>query len=166
MKNIKLEEIYRKHHIELYLYALSLCQNHHYAQDLVSETFYKALLSLDHNKDYIKFWLFRVCKNIFLDHVRKNKYHVDIHNLEEVLSDKESPLDKLINNEERKQLYYNVLKLPYPSREAIILYYYCNFSLREIAKAIHISEGAAKTLLFRARQKLKTELKEEKQNEV
>ncbi len=161
MKNNKLEQIYIKYHIELYLYALSLCQNHHQAQDLVSETFYKALLSLDHNKDYIKFWLFRVCKNIFLDNIRKNKHLIKIDNIEELVSLEESPIDKLINSDERKQLYYQVLKLSPSYKEAIILHYYCNFSLKEIATAINISEGAAKTLLFRARQKLKTELKEE-----
>ncbi|WP_313340456.1 hypothetical protein [Sedimentibacter sp.] len=38
------------------------------AQDLTSETFFKAMLSLDDNVLYIKYWLFRVCKNLFIDY--------------------------------------------------------------------------------------------------
>ena len=161
MKNIQLEEAYTRYHIELYLYALSLCQNHHQAQDLVSETFYKALLSLDENKTYIKFWLFRVCKNLFLDGTRKEKGYSQIESLQEILSNGETPLDQVINNEERMRVYYQVLKLPPASKEAVILYYYCGFSIKEISTALGTSEGAAKALLFRARKTLNAALKEE-----
>jgi len=161
VKNNQLEQIYAKYHTELYLYALSFCRNHHQAQHLVSETFYKAILSLDENKDYIKFWLFRVCKNLFLDIARKDMSYSQIDRYEEILSDGETPLDKVIDNEERIRIYYQVLNLPSSYKEVIILYYYCNFSLREISSTIGISEGAAKTLLFRARRKLEVKLKEE-----
>jgi len=161
VKNSEAEEIYTKYHTELYLYALSFCQNHHQAQDLVSETFYKALLSLDESKDYIKFWLFRVCKNLFLDSTRKNKHYNQIYNYENILSHENTALDKIVNNEERKKIYYEVLQLPVSYKEVIILYYYCDFSLKELSKSLGISEGAAKTMLFRARRKLKTALKEE-----
>lgn len=161
MKNNQLEEIYAKYHIELYLYALSFCQNHHQAQDLVSETFYKAMLSLDESKDYIKFWLFRVCKNLFLDNTRKDKRYSQIDKYEGLLSEGDTPLDKVIDNEERMRIYNQVFKLRPSYKEIITLYYYCDFSLKEISKSMEISEGAAKTLLFRARRKLKSSLKED-----
>ena len=161
LKNNQLEEIYAKYHTEVYLYALSFCQNHYQAQDLVSDTFYKAMLALDESKDYIKFWLFRVCKNLYLDSVRKNRSNQSIDNYEHLLSNEETSLDKVINNEERIRVYYQVLKLPPSYKEIITLYYYCDFSLREISSTIDISEGAAKTLLFRARRRLKIALEAE-----
>ena len=161
LKNYQLEEIYAKYHTEVYLYALSFCQNHYIAQDLVSETFYKAMLSLDESKDYIKFWLFRVCKNLYLDSVRKDRSNHPLDNYEYLLSNEDTPLDKIINNEERTRVYYQVLKLPPSYKEIITLYYYCDFSLKEISSTIDISEGAAKTLLFRARRKLKSALEAE-----
>lgn len=155
LTNNQLEELYNKYHRELYLYSLSLCRNHHQAEDLASETFFKALMSLDEDTPYIKYWLIRVCKNLFLDNVRKNKEYSSLN--EDLLVTDETPLDNLIDSDERKQLYRLVMELHPPSyREIIVLFYYCDFSLKEIAKTTGMTEGAAKTLLFRARKKLRT----------
>ncbi|GAA0182710.1 hypothetical protein SH2C18_50400 [Clostridium sediminicola] len=51
-----LEKIYRLYHRELYLYLLSLCKDHHLAEDLVSETFFKALASIENCPGNIKFY--------------------------------------------------------------------------------------------------------------
>lgn len=155
MINSQLENLYIKYHREVYLYALSLCRNHHQAQDLVSETFFKALLSLDEDTPYIKYWLFKVCKNLFLDTSRTNKEYNTMNSLEDLLATEETPLNKVIDNEEKKQLYYLIMNLPHSYREIIILYYYCDFTIKEIAKTTGLKYGTAKTLLFRARKKLK-----------
>ena len=164
MINNQLEELYIKYYRELYLYALSLCKSHYQAEDLVSETFFKALLSLDEDKPYIKYWLFRVCKNLFLDNAKKSKESSDTDSLEIMLSTEKTPLENIIDNEERKQLYILVMKLRPSYREIIMLYYYCDFTLKEIATTTGLTEGAAKTILFRARKKLKTAL--EDRNEI
>ena len=99
----QLEKLYIEYNRELYLYAVSLCRNHHQAQDLVSETFYKAMLSFDSDTIYFKFWLFRVCKNLYIDKVRKNR---ELENLsEDFLTTKETPLDKIVDNEEIFQIF-------------------------------------------------------------
>lgn len=160
MINNQLEKTYVLYHRELYLYAFSLCRDHHQAQDLASDTFFQALLSLDEDKSYIKYWLFKVCKNLFLDNVRKNKEYSSMDKFEDMLTTKETPLDKVIDNEENKLLYNLVMKLNPSYREIIVLYYYCDFSLKEISKTTGLTYGAAKTLLFRARRKLKIGLEE------
>lgn len=161
MKNDEFEIIYKKYSAELYIYALSLCRNHHLSQDLVSETFFKALLSIVDSPGHIKYWLFRVCKNLYLDYLRKNKYLQDIEIDLDKLFVEDSTLDKIILNEQRRSVYYEILKLQPSYKEIITLYYYCNFSLKEIAAIIGISQGAARTLLFRARKKLKVVLEGE-----
>jgi len=47
-----LEALYRRHVGEVYLYAYSLCKNPDQAQDLVGETFYRALLSLEREGEH------------------------------------------------------------------------------------------------------------------
>lgn len=162
MINDVLEQLYIKYHRELYLYAFSLCKDYHLAQDLTSDTFFKAMLSLDENTSYIKYWLFRVCKNLFIDYVRKDKELSDTDRLEDILMSEETPLDKIIGSEEKKKLYQQVISLRPSYREILILYYYCDFSLKEITETMGLTEGAAKTLLHRARKKLKTQLEVEK----
>jgi RNA polymerase sigma-70 factor (ECF subfamily) len=161
VKNDEFEVLYKKYSAELYIYALSLCKDHHLSQDLVSETFFKALLSIECSPRYIKYWLFRVCKNLYLDHLRKNKYLQDIEISINKLLIEDNTLDKIILNEQRRKVYYEILKLQTSYKEIITLYYYCNFTLKEISSIVEISQGAARTLLFRARKKLKEVLEEE-----
>ena len=160
----RLEALYIKYHRELYLYAFSLCKEHYLAQDLTSETFFKAILSLDDDVSYIKYWLFRVCKNLFIDHMRKDKEFINTEGLENILTTGTTPLDKLVESEDKKYLYNEIMELPYSYREIIILYYYCGFNLNEITKIAGITASSAKTLLFRARKKLKDKL--EGKNEI
>lgn len=161
VKNDEFEVLYKKYSAELYIYALSLCKDHHLSQDLVSETFFKALLSIEYSLGYIKYWLFRVCKNLYLDHLRKNKCLQDIEINTNKLLVEDNTLDRIILNEQRRRVYYEVLKLQTSYKEIITLYYYCNFTLQEISQIVGISQGAARTLLFRARKKLKEVLEEE-----
>ena len=159
MNNEDLEILYKKYNRELYIYALSLCKDHHLSQDLVSETFFKALLSLDIGEGYIKYWLFRVCKNLYLDYLRKNSRLEDMKTNANKLSIEDRTLDKIILDEDRKRVYYEVLNLQSSYRGIIILFYYCNLSLKDIASITGISQGAARTLLFRARKKLTADCK-------
>jgi RNA polymerase sigma-70 factor (ECF subfamily) len=161
VKNDEFEILYKKYNRELYLYALSLCKQHHLSQDLVSETFFKALLSLDIGEGYIKYWLFRVCKNLYLDYLKKNSRLEAMEFSASKLYAEDDTLDKIILNEDRRRIYYEVLSLQPSYKEIIILYYYCNLSLKEISEVAGISQGAARTLLFRARKKLKEFLEEE-----
>jgi RNA polymerase sigma-70 factor (ECF subfamily) len=161
VKNDEFEVLYKRYSAELYIYALSLCKDHHLSQDLVSETFFKALLTIENSQGYIKYWLFRVCKNLYLDDLRKNKYLQDIDISINKLSVEDNTLDKIILNEDRRKVYYEILKLKTSYKEIIILYYYCNFTLKEISSIVGISQGAARTLLFRARKKIKIVLEEE-----
>lgn len=164
MINNQLEDLYIKYQRDIYLYAFSLCKDHHIAQDLTSDTFFKALLSLDESKSYIKFWLFRVCKNLFLDAYRKTEEFSNTDAIEYTLTTVKTPLDKLIDSEENRHLYNIVLSLRPSYREILILYYYGDFSLKEISETTGLTEGAAKTLLFRARKKLRAAL--EGNNEI
>ncbi len=160
MINDQMEELYIKYHRELYLYAFSLCKNHHLAQDLTSDTFFKAYLSMD-DVSYFKYWLFRVCKNLYLDFLRRNRRYRSVDIQEETLYSNKTPLDRMIESEKKKSLYHSILHLNEAYKEILILYYFCGFSLKEISKSRNITEGAAKTILFRARKRLKKDLEGE-----
>ena len=161
MKNNELENLYSKYSTELYIYALSLCKDHYLSQDLVSETFYKALLSIENMQEYIKYWLFRVCKNQYLDYLRENKSLQDVEMNFDGLLVEDNTLEIIMINDERRRIYYKILKLQPTYKEIITLYYYCDFNLKEIASMVGISQGAARTMLSRARKKLKIYLEED-----
>lgn len=159
MINDEMEKLYIKYHRELYLYAFSLCKNYHLAEDLTNDTFFKAYLSID-DASYIKYWLFRVCKNLYLDYLKKNREYCSENIINLALKNDETPLDKIIEAEEKKHLYNKVINLKKSYKEILILYYFCGFSIKDISRSKNITESAAKTMLFRARKKLKKEMEE------
>ena len=161
MKKDMFELIYERYAKELYLYAFSLCKDYHLAQDLVSDTFFKALLALNDDNLEIKYWLFRVCKNLWLDILKKKKHYTNTPFEDTQLSIQDNTLEKLIENEEKLRLYLSILKLPPSNVEIIFLFYYCHMPLNDIALNLNLSSGAARTLLYRSRQKLKELLREE-----
>ncbi len=156
MKSNELENIYKKYYKDLYVYALSLSKNHHSAEQLVSDTFFKALLSIN-NQDYIKPWLFRVCKNQYIDMIRKDKNHMSVDDVDIGTID---VLSTLLKNEKQKKLYESVLSLELMHRESIILFYYSGYTLKEIASHLNVSYGAARNIIYRARKELKIRLGE------
>lgn len=161
MKKEALETVYHLYSKELYLYAFSLCKNHHWAQDLVSDTFYKALLTFKADSIEIKYWLFRVCKNLWLDDIKRKKYFTNTPLEDNELTFEDNTLERLITNESKRELYRILLGLPPSSKEVIFLFYFSHMSLKDIGENMGISSGAARTLLCRARQKLKNVLKED-----
>ena len=65
------------------------------------------------------------------------------------------PLAALITDEDGRRLWRWVAALPSGERTAAILYYRQEMSVRDIARALGVTSGTVKTLLFRARQRLR-----------
>src|SRR5690606_9760305 len=69
-----IESIYNDYFLDIYRFLLSLCRDHHTAEDLVQETFLRAYLHVEnYENETIKSWLFTVAHNAFIDHYRKQK---------------------------------------------------------------------------------------------
>lgn len=68
------------------------------------------------------------------------------------------PLAGLIADERDRRLWRSVSALPSGERTAVILYYRQDMSVRAIAAALGVTDGTVKTLLFRARQRLRRTL--------
>lgn len=162
MKNGLLEEIYLAYYHEVFLYTLSLCGNIHMAEDLTSETFYRALLSLEGQQQNVKFWLFKVSRNLFYDRMRKEARIGP--EMEEGMSPG-GPEDvvwtQMLRDEEARELFRAILNLPPRSRETIYMFYFLNYRIKEIAVLTGQKPGAVKTVLCRARRQLKEILKED-----
>lgn len=167
MKSGEINNIYEKYYNELFLYALSLCRDEELAKDLVSETFFKVLLSSNHpsqEEHSFKYWLFRVLKNHYIDQLRKDKASLDLEKVKPFISSpsKTEPANHYIENERNRRLYQHLMKLePIIYREVIYMYYYAEMSIREVSVHINRTETNTKTILYRARKKLGKILKED-----
>lgn len=164
MKPDAIDKAYKNYHKELHLYTLSLCRDEVMAKDLVSETFYKALITSNKPDGPFKFWLFRVLKNHYIDVKRKEGRSSPVDYHDETLKetpDKE-PASRYLKQDRDKRLYRHLMTLePEIYREVLHLFYYGELSIKNIAQTLGVSEMNAKTLLYRARKKLGRRLKED-----
>ncbi len=138
-----------------YRIAYSYVRNKEDALDIVQESIYKALSSVDSlaNKDYIKTWFYRILVNTSLDVLRKKgklSYVADI------------ALD--LNSEEKEDIYENfdlqkaMDNLPHNYRQIISLRYFEDLKLEEVADILGENLNTIKTRLYTGLKKLRIEL--------
>ena len=70
------------------------------------------------------------------------------------------PLSELIADESDRRLWQTVARLPYGERTTVILYYRQDMTVRDIARAMGVTGGTVKTMLFRARHRLRDTVRE------
>ena len=71
------EQLYRQHYAAALLYAQGLCRSRPLAEDMVQEAFCRAWLSLPDHVVSFRSWLFRVLRNLIIDHLRRQKHLSD-----------------------------------------------------------------------------------------
>ena len=152
---IETEVIVDKYKDNLFSVAFNICRNAADADDVVQDTLiqYHTTDKQFDSEQHIRAWLLRVAinkaKNINMSFFRRAS--VPIEDYIETLQF-ESP--------EVKDLFESVLKLPEKYRIAIHLFYYEDYSVKEIAAILHTSENNVKVRLSRGRRMLKTTLQE------
>ncbi|MCR8630400.1 sigma-70 family RNA polymerase sigma factor [Paenibacillus radicis (ex Xue et al. 2023)] len=157
MRRHTLDSLYQLYVKDVYRYLLSLCRNHHAAEDLVQETFYRAYLYLDNCKDdKVKPWLFRVAYNAFVDSYRKEQRSIPIGAEFFVkLPDTRTPDQHLLNQELWEHIGNVIHKLPHNQMQAILLHDFHGLSYQESADIMEIRLSHFKILLYRARQAIR-----------
>lgn len=148
--------LYRKYQNEIYLYLYSLCHNRELAQDLMQETFLKAILSLKNDHANVRAWLYLVARNLFFNYQNKEKRQVPLETLEDFVSDDTSPLLELIIKDEQKKLLYLALEhLPERQREILLLHYFNGLSIKEIAAILKQTPENIRVQAYRGKKELK-----------
>jgi len=153
MKHDVIEELFSKYYNDALLYSLSLTKNSMLAEELISDAFYTALKTADTEIHNFKAWLLKVCRNLYLNSLRKSKR---ITELDESIEDKnETVLENLIRKEEYRALYHAISLLNPTYKEVITLFYFEDLSLKDISLVLGKSETVVKVTLFRGRENLK-----------
>ncbi len=159
METELLEQLYRQYYSAAYLYCLSLCGDGHTAQDLVSEAFVKAYLSLPDEVPSFRYWLFRVCKNLWIDLLRRQQYTTGPEALD-FIPDPHTPESIYLQSEQNRTLWEALNTLSPADRELIILHYFSGLPLNEIAPLMNKSHDAVRQRMVRLRSKLRKEMED------
>ena len=160
MRTDIIEQYYRQYYRAAVVYSFSLCGKKEQAEDIAAQAFERALLLWDEDKPYFKAWLLTVCRNLWLDGLRRDKHLADRPPEELPLHAAEQVEDTFFKEDRNRQLYAAMLRLQAGYREILVCHYFCGLPLAACADLLHITENNAKTRICRARARLKTELEE------
>ena len=152
---LPVQEIVSKYKNNIYAAAFSICANAGDAEDVVQDTllqYYMTHTNFD-NEEHIRAWLLRVAINKALNIQRSfwHRHKVPLEDYMETLS---------FETPESRDLFAEVMKLPEKYRAVVHLFYYEDYSIREISQILKTSESNVKVRLSRARAMLKESLKE------
>ena len=154
-----LEQLYRAHYAAAYSYCLTLCGSEPLAQDIVADAFVKAYLSLPNDVPSFRWWLLRVCRNLWLDLLRREKHVAGSEPLD-YLADGQTPENRYIQQETYRFLWQCIEELPQQERELLTLHYFSGLQLKEIASLTGISYTAIRKRMERLKEKLRLRTEE------
>lgn len=157
MTKEEFSENIRSYTLHMYRLAFSILRNPQDAEDAVSEAVLRAYENLGslRAKDRFRAWLLQITANEAKKLYVKNR-RVSTVEWEDNMSDDMSPAFY----DEHHELWDAVMKLDNDFRDVIVLFYYEQFSIREIAKVLKCREGTVKSRLHRAKGQLRTMLQD------
>lgn len=156
MNNDLLIMLYQKYQKEIYLYLYSLCKRQDLAEDLVQETFLKAILSLPDNHANMRAWLYMVARNIYFNTIKKEKRIVPLEDVDgKATSQSEELINRLLVNEKTKLLYHSLLQMDGVKKEVLMLQYFGQMSQKEIAALLKITPENVRILAYRGKKEIK-----------
>ncbi|MDO4991261.1 MAG: sigma-70 family RNA polymerase sigma factor [Eubacteriales bacterium] len=153
------DTVYREYRPKVLDYIRSHVSDARDAEDLCSEVFRKALEHFSSERgEGVSSYIYTITRNTVVDYYRTRRVHAP---LDEELPSQDSMEDALVTADGLEALARSLRALPEPERDLIVLHYYANNSLREIADKMELSYGAAKRLHQSALRHLRGALGEE-----
>jgi len=153
-----IDRMYHHYFRDIYRFLLSLSKDHHTAEDLVQETFFRAYLNIEHyDGGTAKSWLFSVAYRAYIDYYRKHKRVVVKEQgfFSNLFDHRIAPLDSLVAKEEIEGIVMLLDSLPEKHKSAVLLHDFHGLSQAEAALVMNIRQSHFKVLLFRGRQAIR-----------
>ena len=158
---INFHELYNKYAKDIYRFVFWLAGNSQDAEDITSETFMRAWMSKSTIKtETVKAYLFTIARNLYLQNIRNKKQYVEV---DENIHDINPGPSKITEvNSELQVVLKSMQKLPELDRTILIMHAKHQMSYSEIAASTGLSISAVKVKVHRARLKIETYLRGDK----
>lgn len=151
-------ELYEKYKKDIYYYLYGLTHNQNLSEDLTSEVFVSAIISLASfkgNSD-IKTWLFSIARHKWYEHIRKDKKEqLAVDRLEICYIDEgDITAESYMNKEKVERIKALLSKENEKTQKIVQLRVQC-YSFYEIAQMTGLSESSARVIDFRTKKKIR-----------
>ena len=160
--DMDMDAVYQEYANLVYRFLYVHTHDAQWSQELLQETFLRAISSISRYDGSCKLsvWLCQVARHVLYQELRKRK-RVDFAELSEYLPDASAPEGEaqVLKQENKIELYQAVHHLPEQEREVVLYRITGELSFREIGAILGKSENWCRTVFYRAKQKIKKELK-------
>lgn len=161
-KSIDMDSVYREYEKLVYRFLYSHTHDAEWSQELMQETFLRAVNSISRYNGTCKLsvWLCQIAKHILYQELRKKK-QIETVELVDYLTDDSAPNGEtsILKQESKIELYREIHLLPEREREVVLYQITGELSFREIGEILGKSENWSRTVFYRAKQKIREELK-------
>lgn len=162
------EQIYEAYFNDVFLYIKSLSKNESVAEELTSETFFKAMRSIDRFRGDcdIRVWLCQIAKNCYFSYLKKHPAYVDLEEAESIglLENLNSIEDLIASQSDAMQIHMALHDLSEPYKEVFMLRVFGELSFQQVGHIFGKTENWACVTYHRARNKIIKRM-EDNQNE-
>lgn len=160
------DKLYELTHNDVWYNCLSLLKDEENAKDIMQETYITAFLKLDTLKDEEKFcgWVTTIAVNLCKKKLKgKVEYQIDDEVLiTEAETDELMLPEEYITKTEKRKVLLQIMEdtLSFNQYQTVLMFYFDEMSIAEIAQALEISEGTVKSRLNSSRAKMKTAIED------
>ena len=160
------DKLYEITHNDVWYNCLSLLKDEENAKDIMQETYIAAFLKLDTLNDEQKFcgWITSIAVNKCKNKLKgKVEYQIDDEVLiAETETDELMLPEEYINKAEKRKVLLQIIEdtLSFNQYQTVLMFYFDEMSISEIAQGLEISEGTVKSRLNSSRAKMKTAIED------
>ena len=160
------DKLYELTHNDVWYNCLSLLKDEENAKDIMQETYITAFLKLDTLKDEEKFcgWVTTIAVNLCKKKLKgKVEYQIDDEVLiTEAETDELMLPEEYITKTEKRKVLLQIMEdtLSFNQYQTVLMFYFDEMSISEIAQGLEISEGTVKSRLNSSRAKMKTAIED------
>ena len=160
------DKLYELTHNDVWYNCLSLLKDEENAKDIMQETYITAFLKLDTLKDEEKFcgWVTTIAVNLCKKKLKgKVEYQIDDEVLiTEAETDELMLPEEYITKAEKRKVLLQIMEdtLSFNQYQTVLMFYFDEMSISEIAQGLEISEGTVKSRLNSSRAKMKTAIED------
>ncbi len=162
--NAFIEQLFARHHTEIYAYVLRMVRDPELAADLTQDAFvkaYRAQASLE-KPEHARAWLYQIAHRVTLDELRRRKIVRFLPWTGEAHGASPSPEHLAMDLRVSGELARALERMPERQRAALILAEVHDLTGLELASVLGVSHVAARALLTRARDSLREALLDER----
>lgn len=161
---MEFDQIYSAYFKSVYLYVMQLSGNEHIAEEITSETFFKAINSVDSFRGDcdMRVWLCQIAKNTYYSYLKKNRKELSIDESDlRNVADPDARIDVQIGEQEEARLIRKILHdISDPYKEVFMWRVFGELSFKEIGDLYGKTDNWACVTYHRARKMIQNRLEE------